>query len=660
MPSQTFTTPGSTDWEAPAGVTEVFAECIGGGGAGGGAQGNPSTGGGGAGGNYAAKTIAVTPGNLYAVVVAQVVAGTQTNGAQGNSSTFNGTSVVATGGPGGTFSGTNNTNGAGAVADTTGCVGDTIYAGGSGGQGIFTSGSGFSGSGGGGAGSTGAGESSSGDLPGGAGTADGGGDGASGVGNNSAGSAGNQAGGGGSGGKANNNTNRNGGAGAAGWARLTWEEVENISEAPTANDPVGFEIEFDGPSESGAAVDTVSAVVQGEDAIQLSVSEAASAVDTVASPTFGLETLDEPDATDLNGFTLYFEPPAETASAVDTITLLVNGQDVGFELAESSPSFDTALFALDVVFPDETAEALDTIAYEVRGNTSFLVTNDGAASDTVTLALMTALGTVEDAALALDAADLLRELNPTITEDPEAVDTVTLGVLGDLPEITHAATALDDLVFRYRTFLQPAPHESVPVDDAVTLNRQTHIIVEELAGVLEDIVPFILRPETADEEVGLVTDAVTLDVTTTTAPDAPQNLVATFVDSAQINLAWDASTGTPATTYRLQWSPGGAGTWNTLTDALVLSFQHTGLSPSTTYDYRVQGRNTAGDSAFTELLGTQTLAAGGPVTGGDGFIKRFGSSRGSGRALVQRTWTRRETIVEPGQTDQDYPTDGGI
>ena len=64
-----FTTPGTTSWTAPAGVTSATVQAWGGGGAGGGATGNPAEGGGGAGGQYAIKVIAVTPGNSYTVVV---------------------------------------------------------------------------------------------------------------------------------------------------------------------------------------------------------------------------------------------------------------------------------------------------------------------------------------------------------------------------------------------------------------------------------------------------------------------------------------------------------------------------------------------------------------------------------------------------------------
>ncbi len=96
-----FTTPGTTSWTAPAGVTSATVQAWGGGGAGGGATGNPAEGGGGAGGQYAIKVIAVTPGNSYAVVVGAGGTSSTGDGGAGGDSTFNGTSVVAKGGAGG-------------------------------------------------------------------------------------------------------------------------------------------------------------------------------------------------------------------------------------------------------------------------------------------------------------------------------------------------------------------------------------------------------------------------------------------------------------------------------------------------------------------------------------------------------------------------------
>lgn len=59
-------------------------------------------------------------------------------------------------------------------------------------------------------------------------------------------------------------------------------------------------------------------------------------------------------------------------------------------------------------------------------------------------------------------------------------------------------------------------------------------------------------------------------------------------------------------------------------------------------------------------FGQQGAAVEPPVAGGGAFVQRSFTGRGSGRAWAQRSWADRETIVEPGQTDQDDPTDGGI
>ena len=99
-----FTATGTTVWVAPAGVTQVFAECWGG--AGSGATGSASNnGGGGGGGEYAAGFIPVTPGNSYNAVVgtggaAQAVSAT--NGNAGVASVFTGdSSQSVTANPGG-------------------------------------------------------------------------------------------------------------------------------------------------------------------------------------------------------------------------------------------------------------------------------------------------------------------------------------------------------------------------------------------------------------------------------------------------------------------------------------------------------------------------------------------------------------------------------
>jgi glycine rich protein len=120
-----FTTPGSfsggSGWLCPAGVTQVYVECWGGGGSGGdGSNGNNGTGGGG--GEYAAQYVSVTPGNHYTYVVAAGGALVNGNGIAGNNggnTTFTGdgsVTITAHGGVAGQGSGYGSLGGTGSSA----------------------------------------------------------------------------------------------------------------------------------------------------------------------------------------------------------------------------------------------------------------------------------------------------------------------------------------------------------------------------------------------------------------------------------------------------------------------------------------------------------------------------------------------------------------
>lgn len=117
-------------WFCPYGVTSVVVESWGGGGAGGGKTANGG-GGGGGGGGYAKKTVTVSPGTTYPIVVGAGGVGDTGNGNNGGDSSFNTTTVVAkagSGGGGGTE--TSETGGAGG----TGSTGDITCNGGKGGD----------------------------------------------------------------------------------------------------------------------------------------------------------------------------------------------------------------------------------------------------------------------------------------------------------------------------------------------------------------------------------------------------------------------------------------------------------------------------------------------------------------------------------------------
>jgi len=127
----TFTTPGTTTWTVPPCVTSVTVQVWGGGGGGGGAASNQnqnddeacSQGGGGGGGGFASRTYAVTPGEVYTIVVgAGGTAGpggtsnaAANNGGTGGNSSFSGPATVASG----TLTGTGGTGGGGAWSRNT-------------------------------------------------------------------------------------------------------------------------------------------------------------------------------------------------------------------------------------------------------------------------------------------------------------------------------------------------------------------------------------------------------------------------------------------------------------------------------------------------------------------------------------------------------------
>lgn len=210
----TLTTAGTYTWVSPSDVTSVKVELIGGGGAGGGSTVNLNGGGGGAGGQYAVKQTTVTASTSYTIVVAAAKAGGTGNGSAGNDSTFASTTVVAKGGAGGTGN-----DGAGGTGSTTNGVGDTVYAGGSGAAGVLST---SSGGGGGGADATNGATNASGATAGnGVSPAGNGGTGLT-AGSDANGNPGNAAGGGGSGAYRTTTTSRSGGAGAIGWAKLTF------------------------------------------------------------------------------------------------------------------------------------------------------------------------------------------------------------------------------------------------------------------------------------------------------------------------------------------------------------------------------------------------------------------------------------------------------
>ncbi len=124
--------------------------------------------------------------------------------------------------------------------------------------------------------------------------------------------------------------------------------------------------------------------------------------------------------------------------------------------------------------------------------------------------------------------------------------------------------------------------------------------------------------------------------TAPTPPAAPSNLSANALSSSSIGLSWTDNSNNE-TQFKIERKIGAGGTYGQITTvgAGVTTFTDTGLSPSTTYYYRVRASNSAGDSAYSNEANATTQSAGGglpsPWVGGDiGAVAAAGSSSYSG------------------------------
>jgi hypothetical protein len=99
-----------------------------------------------------------------------------------------------------------------------------------------------------------------------------------------------------------------------------------------------------------------------------------------------------------------------------------------------------------------------------------------------------------------------------------------------------------------------------------------------------------------------------------TPPLAPAGLGATAASSVRIDLAW-TDNSSDETGFKVERSTNGGATWTQVATlgAGVTSYAATGLSASTTYQFRVRAYNAGGDSAYSNTASATTQA--GPAVG---------------------------------------------
>jgi hypothetical protein len=122
-------------------------------------------------------------------------------------------------------------------------------------------------------------------------------------------------------------------------------------------------------------------------------------------------------------------------------------------------------------------------------------------------------------------------------------------------------------------------------------------------------------------------------------PVAPSGLSATAVAYYQIDLSWTDNSDNESR-FEIERSPNGTSAW-TLIDTVgsnVTSYSDTGLSPLTTYFYRVRAANGFGDSGYTNIASDTTPDNPGGAIVLDGVGFTLGKKQ-----TVDLTWTGATT-----------------
>ncbi len=151
------------------------------------------------------------------------------------------------------------------------------------------------------------------------------------------------------------------------------------------------------------------------------------------------------------------------------------------------------------------------------------------------------------------------------------------------------------------------------------------------------------------------------------APDSPTSLTAMPSADSQITLSWTApaDNGSAISDYTVQYRAQGAGAWTTFADgtSTATSATVTGLTPATTYEFRVAAVNAVDTGAWSAIATAQAMAAWTPaaLSGGSALwldaadastitlngstVSQWADKSGNARHLAQPTATKQPVLT---------------
>jgi hypothetical protein len=131
------------------------------------------------------------------------------------------------------------------------------------------------------------------------------------------------------------------------------------------------------------------------------------------------------------------------------------------------------------------------------------------------------------------------------------------------------------------------------------------------------------------------TSAVTA-TTSSSAPNPPSGLSATTISSSQINLAW-TDNSSDETGFEIKRATDSGFTQNVVWIGGIqgTSYSNTGLSPSTTYYYKVRAEGATQDSAYSSAVSATTSASGESIPNPPSGL----SATAAASTRVDLTWT---------------------